>query len=84
MRCGGWRISDLLCCWNGKPADEGLSAGFLLPLIFVRAHFHCGSEPAREGGLTGDLFLTECMRSNCGSEPARDKAHPGARESEIV
>jgi len=27
----------------------------------------CGSEPAREGGLTADLFLTERTRSNCGS-----------------
>ncbi len=35
----------------------------------------CGSEPAREGGLTANPFLAGRARSNCRSEPARDSAH---------
>jgi len=44
----------------------GFAAGSFAALLF------CGSEPAREGGLTADPFLAECLRSNCGSGLARE------------
>ena len=39
-------------------------------------HSNCGSEPARESGLTVDQSLTECTRSNCGSWLASDGGLP--------
>ena len=39
-------------------------------------HSNCGSEPARESGLTVDQSLTECTRSNCRSWLASDGGLP--------
>jgi hypothetical protein len=39
--------------------------------------FHCGSEPAREGGLTADQSFAGCTQFYCGSEPAREEALSG-------
>ncbi|MGF6171660.1 hypothetical protein M2426_005293, partial [Pseudomonas moraviensis] len=37
---------------------------------------NCRSEPAREGGLPADLFLTERPRSNCGNWLASEGGLP--------
>ena len=36
----------------------------------------CGSEPARDGGLTADQDLADAHRSNCGSGLAREGGLP--------
>ncbi len=40
-------------------------------------HLHCGSELAREGGLTADQSLADSTRFNGRSEPARDSGLTG-------
>jgi hypothetical protein len=56
MRCGGWRIFDLLCCLNREPAESDFS-GFFVARDFRGGSFNCGSWLASDSGLTGDRVL---------------------------
>ena len=63
------------------PSCLPTSRGFFLPGVYVLACWGrcwslCGSELAREGGLTAGLVLPVVHQSHCGSEPARDCGVP--------